>query len=232
MGSPAGRFRLALVVLAAAVGASPAVAGQTGASAVQPNAITGRVTAGHSAAAVSGAVVTIEETGQSALIGPDGTYRIDGVRPGRVHLRVSAEAFAPNRVEVQVTETGAAADVSLEPELHYAEVVSVAVKPRDPFEAYQATSVLSGQDLSIKTEASLGELLKTEPGVAQRSLGPTASRPVIRGLDGDRVLILENGQRTDAAVAGRGKFLPRATFNWSAPGQYDGAPAGKQEALA
>ena len=49
----------------------------------------------------------------------------------------------------------------------------------------------------MKSEASLGELLKTEPGVAQRSLGPAPSRPVIRGLDGDRVLILENGQRTD-----------------------------------
>ena len=108
-----------------------------------------------------------------------------------------AESFAPNRLEVQVVEAGTAVDISLEPELHYAEVVSVGVKPRDPFEAYQATSVLSGQDLSIKTESSLGELLKTEPGVAQRSLGPTPSRPVIRGLDGDRVLILENGQRTD-----------------------------------
>ena len=49
----------------------------------------------------------------------------------------------------------------------------------------------------MKSEASLGELLKTEPGVSQRSLGPAPSRPVIRGLDGDRVLILENGQRTD-----------------------------------
>ncbi len=165
--------------------------------AAQPTVLTGRVTAGHSAAAVSGAIVTLEETGQTAVSGPDGAFRIDGVRPGRVHLRVGAESFAPARVEADVPETGVAVEVSLEPELHYAEVVSVGVKPRDPFEAYQATSVLAGQDLSLKTAASLGELLKTEPGVTQRSLGPTPSRPVIRGLDGDRVLILENGQRTD-----------------------------------
>src|SRR5687767_11506564 len=107
MGSPVLRSWLALVVLAAAVGASPAVAGQAAPPGVQPNAMTGRVTAGHSAAAVSGAVVTIEETGQSAVSGPDGTYRIIGVRPGRVHVRVSAESFAPNRLEVQVVETGA-----------------------------------------------------------------------------------------------------------------------------
>ncbi len=202
-------LRLDRAVLALALISSPAAAAQAPSSPApaavsstpplpaRPSAVIGRVTAGHSAAPVSGAVVMIEETGQTAVSGPDGAYRIEGVRPGRVHLRVTAELFAPARVEADVAEDGLAVDIPLEPELHYAEVVSVAVEPRDPFEAYQATSVLSGQDLSLKTEASLGELLKTEPGVAQRSLGPTPSRPVIRGLDGDRVLILENGQRTD-----------------------------------
>jgi iron complex outermembrane receptor protein len=166
-------------------------------AAAQPGVVSGTVTAGHSAAVVVGAVVTLEETGQTAVTGPDGRYRLEGVRPGRIHLRISAESFAPARAEVDVPEAGASLPISLEPELHYTEVVSVGPRPRDPFEAYQATSVLSGQDLALKTEASLGELLKTEPGVAQRSLGPTPSRPVIRGLDGDRVLILENGQRTD-----------------------------------
>jgi iron complex outermembrane recepter protein len=201
---------VSLVVLAGVLAASPsAAAAQIGpaqpaaavpplqSGAVQPGVVSGKVTAGHSAAVVVGAVVTLEETGQTARTGPDGTFRLEGVRPGRIHLRVSAESFAPARAEVDVAETGATVPVSLEPELHYTEVVSVGPKPRDPFEAYQATSVLSGQDLALKTEASLGELLKTEPGVAQRSLGPTPSRPVIRGLDGDRVLILENGQRTD-----------------------------------
>ena len=37
--------------------------------------------------------------------------------------------------------------------------------------------------------------LRRSPGVAERSFGPGPSRPVIRGLDGDRVLILEDGQR-------------------------------------
>ena len=57
--------------------------------------------------------------------------------------------------------------------------------------------MLSGQELTLELEGSLGELLKTQPGVAERSFGPGPSRPVIRGLDGDRVLVLENGQRTD-----------------------------------
>jgi iron complex outermembrane receptor protein len=194
-------FLALLVLLAAAVpsmaAAQPAAVSPSQPGASQPGVVRGTVTAGHSAAVVVGALVLLEETGQTAVTGADGTFRLEGVRPGRIHLRITAESFAPARAEIDVAESGATVPVALEPELHYTEVVSVGPRPRDPFEAYQATSVLSGQDLSVKTEASLGELLKTEPGVAQRSLGPTASRPVVRGLDGDRVLILENGQRTD-----------------------------------
>ena len=38
-------------------------------------------------------------------------------------------------------------------------------------------------------------MLDGEPGIAMRSFGPAPARPVIRGFDGDRVLILENGNR-------------------------------------
>src|SRR5688500_6695023 len=42
---------------------------------------------------------------------------------------------------------------------------------------------------------SLGATLENQPGVASRSFGPAPARPVIRGLDGDRVQILQDGQR-------------------------------------
>src|SRR5688500_19155015 len=42
---------------------------------------------------------------------------------------------------------------------------------------------------------SLGATLENQPGVASRSFGPAPSRPVVRGLDGDRVQILQDGQR-------------------------------------
>ncbi len=54
-------------------------------------------------------------------------------------------------------------------------------------------SVLNGHDLSIQRESTLGELLKSIPGVSSTYFGPAASRPVIRGLDGDRIRMLQNG---------------------------------------
>ena len=53
--------------------------------------------------------------------------------------------------------------------------------------------VLSGRELSITRESTIGETLTGSPGVSSSYFGPNASRPVIRGMDGDRVRIMQNG---------------------------------------
>ncbi|OYT99273.1 MAG: membrane receptor protein [Burkholderiales bacterium PBB1] len=54
-------------------------------------------------------------------------------------------------------------------------------------------SVLSGDGLVLRRGSSLGDTLNSLPGVSSTYFGPNANRPVIRGLDGDRVRILSNG---------------------------------------
>ena len=55
------------------------------------------------------------------------------------------------------------------------------------------TTVLEGDDLTLNQQGSLGETLNKQPGVSSSYFGPGASRPIIRGLDGDRIRILRNG---------------------------------------
>jgi iron complex outermembrane recepter protein len=57
----------------------------------------------------------------------------------------------------------------------------------------QAAIVLSGEDLSRRVASSLGETLASQPGMTASFFGPRASRPIIRGLAGERVLMLQNG---------------------------------------
>ncbi len=57
----------------------------------------------------------------------------------------------------------------------------------------QPASVLSGDGLVLRRGSTLGETLDGLPGVGSTYFGPNASRPVIRGLDGDRVRLLDNG---------------------------------------
>jgi len=53
--------------------------------------------------------------------------------------------------------------------------------------------ILGGDELRDKLGATLGETLSHELGVSASSFGAGASRPIIRGLEGSRVKMLENG---------------------------------------
>ncbi|MCX6953448.1 MAG: TonB-dependent receptor, partial [Verrucomicrobia bacterium] len=72
-------------------------------------------------------------------------------------------------------------------------VVSAGPDPKTSFDLAQGTSVLAGDELRRAVQATLGETLSATPGVNSTYYGPGASRPVIRGLGGDRVRVLGNG---------------------------------------
>jgi iron complex outermembrane receptor protein len=62
-------------------------------------------------------------------------------------------------------------------------------------------SVLAGDELVLRRASSLGETLNGLPGVSSSWFGPNANRPVIRGLDGERVRVLSNaGASLDAST--------------------------------
>lgn len=54
-------------------------------------------------------------------------------------------------------------------------------------------TVLNGAELANRRESTLGDTLNGIPGVSATHFGPNASRPVIRGLDAERVRIMQNG---------------------------------------
>ncbi len=161
-----------------------------------PLTITGQVRRAGSLKPVPKATIIVEGTALETTSDEEGRFTLAGVPAGDHHVIIAARGLQPLRAELTVTGGAAAPlDALLDTEVHYTEVISVSPEARDQFASYQPTSVLAGQDLSRELEATLGATLERQPGVAERSFGPGPSRPVIRGLDGDRVLILEDGQR-------------------------------------
>lgn len=53
--------------------------------------------------------------------------------------------------------------------------------------------MLEGDDLTLQQQGSLGETLNKQLVCRRPTFGPGASRPIIRGLDGDRTRLLRNG---------------------------------------
>src|SRR5687767_5137972 len=61
------------------------------------------------------------------------------------------------------------------------------------FETAQPAALLGGDELIRARALSLGEALEAQPGVSATYFGPQASRPVIRGIGGERVQMYEDG---------------------------------------
>ncbi len=61
------------------------------------------------------------------------------------------------------------------------------------FNVVPTVGQLSGPQLNRQRRPSLGETLSTQLGVSSSFFGPNSSRPIIRGMDGDRIRILNNG---------------------------------------
>lgn len=83
----------------------------------------------------------------------------------------------------------------------YAEDIVVTAQRRR-VDVLSGVTVLSGDALADELRPTLGETLARQPGVSSTSFGPAASRPILRGLSGDRIRILTEGIGTfDASTS-------------------------------
>lgn len=65
--------------------------------------------------------------------------------------------------------------------------------PRSERDVLQNVSVLTGESLTRELRPSIGETLARLPGVSATSFGPIASRPILRGFQGERIRVLTDG---------------------------------------
>jgi iron complex outermembrane receptor protein len=145
----------------------------------------------------SGKVVLTDAQGQFSL--PVNMLR-KATRDAEVH--VEADNFAHRNQHFTVPATGLTG-VQLRLQNTLLEVIDVTASPlhASVTESALPVNVLSGESLRLQQAATLGDTLKNQVGVHSNFHGSVASSPIIRGLDGPRVLITQNG--LDAGDASR-----------------------------
>ena len=167
--------------------------------AADTSSIQGRVVdALQGGAPVPGARVTLEPSERVTRTDGEGRFHFGDVPAGEWTLQARVEGMHPVRMQIQVrggelepTEV----EMTLTDRLFELQAVVASLSPlRNPV-GYQPAQALDREALARRLGTSVGTMLDGEPGVAMRSLGPAPARPVIRGFDGDRVLVLENGER-------------------------------------
>ncbi|MDX2193927.1 MAG: TonB-dependent receptor [Gemmatimonadales bacterium] len=161
--------------------------------------IAGVVLHGTSGAALPHATIRLPALARETESDATGAFRFAGVPAGTHTLAVHAIGHVPL---ARVVAVAGGDTLSLRLELAEAVValpglvVTGTLTERRYDETVSPTTVLADAELDRRLDQTLGATLRTTPGVAVTSLGPNTGRPVIRGLGGDRVLILEDGLRT------------------------------------
>ena len=160
--------------------------------------ITGVVLDGTTKDPLAAALVKLGEVHRNEPTHERGEFRFGGLRPGT--YTVIAERIGYHTQNQKITvRAGETANVrfALHPAVfELAElVVAGSLTARSGHELLSAASVVSGAELNRSLDQTVAATVQDEPGVSVSSMAPSTGRPVIRGLSGDRILILEDGQR-------------------------------------
>ena len=182
-----------LIVLASVVVWSAVVTAQ------ELGVVRGVVTLAQDGASAHGAVVLVIGPGSVGLTDERGRYEIQNLQPGTYEVIAQREHLTAARQTIAIV-SGQTVTVDFVLELmpvhEEITVTATAGAESTVFEAFNAVTTLDSFDLATNIQGTIGEVLEREPGIAKRSFGPGTSRPIIRGFDGDRVLIMQDGIRT------------------------------------
>jgi iron complex outermembrane receptor protein len=168
----------------------------------QEGKIKGIVTVENTNVAVDNAAVTIVQLKLSAQTDDNGNYEFSGIPDGIYTILVHLDRY-PDLVETVKIVNGEAVTLDLKFSTQLREYVTVTAtgSEQSTFEAIESVNTLESIQLAQRSQASIGEVLEHQPGIAKRSFGPGSSRPIIRGFDGDRVLVLQDGVRSGSLAS-------------------------------
>jgi len=126
-----------------------------------------------------------------------GEYRVSALPSGLHRVTFQRLGYGSRQEVVEVkrgTEIRLDITLSLAPLALPALVVTGTPGARDALSTPQDVDAVSGEDLAAYRSASLGALLdRAVPGAASIQTGSQAGIPVLRGLSGTRVRVLQNG---------------------------------------
>lgn len=158
----------------------------------------GTVTLEQNGRPIPSASVTLIQLGRTAMTDAEGNYRFSDIPPGEYDVVSHMHALTGQVKKIRVAAgENTRADFALvfSPVRHEVTVTATG-REETAFDALQSVTTVHSLRLAEQGAFGLGDTIAGEPGVHKRSFGPGSSRPVVRGFDGDRVLVLNDGLPT------------------------------------
>ncbi len=160
--------------------------------------VSGRVSDAQTGEPLAGASVYIADAKTGAVTNASGAYMIRNIAAGSYLIEISFVGYSSITEQVKLTgdlqKDFALLPSVLENEGITVTGVSTATKiKRTP----TPVTIVSKKELTQVAATNLIDALSKSPGVAQISTGPSISKPIIRGLGYNRVVVLNDGIRQE-----------------------------------
>lgn len=159
--------------------------------------VIGTVVDAETGAPVEFAQILLEEANRSTVSDVDGGFTLRFLPAGLFTLKAYRIGYKPliRNVDVPAGDTLSLTLQMSSTTLAAGEIVVEGVREAAE-QLADAALELEGQRLRQRLGTTIAETLADEPGISMRSMGPAPARPVLRGLGGERLLVLEDGGRT------------------------------------
>lgn len=140
--------------------------------------------------AIDGAIIKVMGSNDAYQTDENGQFDIPNESIDELH--VEAKGYTHRVLHLHGMQTDSLTVTLSRGVLEIVDVIGIPMHA-SKIESAQPVSVLAGDELRKKQASTLGETLKNEVGVQSSYYGGVSSSPIIRGLDGPRVLITQNG---------------------------------------
>ena len=169
-----------------------------GQSAQNPlHSLEGEVTGTLSYTRLDGVTIRIKGLKESVQTDANGRFKFDTVPEGQQTLQFLKVGYQRFERVVDVNASTPYLKIELEALPFQLNTIKVHGSNRYLSQFEETTDLaLDEEELQRRLGMTLANTLANETGVSERTMGRATARPVIRGLGGDRLLILENGERT------------------------------------
>ncbi len=163
----------------------------------QNSTLSGNVTSIIDKGLIPGVSVEIPKINRNTLTDENGRYEFTNLPNGTYTVITHAEGFSDKAQTVTVSGDSATLDFNLTVKQINEEVTITATGNEESvYDSFSSVNSVGSTRIVEKASTSIGDILEDEAGVSKRSFGGGGSgRPTIRGFEGDRVLVLQDGVR-------------------------------------
>ena len=139
--------------------------------------------------------VFIHEVSKSTQTNNLGEFKISGIKPGNYHLHLHLIGYQAAEIDLNVATTNEPLKITLQQasiELNNITIEESILKSGQR-EQSQSMQVVDKEFMLKNGNASLVKILENIPGANSINTGQGVSKPVIRGMGFNRVVVAENG---------------------------------------